>query len=254
MDNMKKFLGLFLALFTVFSLAGCNKGEEGKTEANDIMSYSEFMTAESGEEVRIEGFIAAKQGWWDGAVTCYLTTDVAGEGYFVYGLKCTEEENNSTFKIGTYVQIAAKKTIYAGQHEIMGADITEAKVVETTKKQATQPIDLNDKLDSLFDYQNSYFTLTLDVKAYSFKGDEEGKDDLYFTLTNGTKDVACCVEFYLTGANTEVYKTVMSLKDKIGTSVTVTGYLYWWSNDENPENVKANGANPHIISCVINEK
>ena len=246
---MKKVLGLFLALATALSLVGCN---ETKKEDN-VMSYSEFMAAESGDEVKVEGFIAAKQGWWEDAVTCYLTTDVAGEGYFVYGLKCTKEENDSTFKIGAYIQITAKKTIYAGEHEIEGKNITEAKAVETTKKQATTPIDLNSKLDSLFDYQNSYFTLTLDVKAYSFKG-EEGKDDLYLTLTNGTKDVACCVEFYLTGADTEVYKTVQSLKDKAGTSVTVTGYLYWWSDDENPDNVKANGANPHIITCVINEK
>ena len=248
---MKKFLGIMMALFACLSLGSCNK-EEAK-EDEGIMSYTEFMAAESGENVVIRGFIAAKQGFWNNSVSCYLTTDKAGEGYFVFGLPCTENENNSTYAIGNYIEIKATKTIYAGEHEIMGKDIIDVKQVETTKKQATTAIDLNDKLDTLFDYQNSYFTVTMNVKSVSYKGDK-GTDDIYLTLTKDDKDLNCCIETNLTAVSADVYMLAMSLEEKIGASVTVKGYLYWWSDSEDSDVVKANGANPHITEIVVNEK
>lgn len=240
---MKKLLGLFFALVLGVSLTSC--GEKLKP----AMTYSEFMAAEADAEVVVEGFIVDKQGWWDNKVTMYLATEVSGEGYFIYEFPCTEEENNTTYAIGEYVHIEATKTIYAGEHEIMGDNITKACVVETQKFASSTPVDVTKKLTALENYQNAYFTATLEVveftttdsdttvaenKAWGYKGSEVN-NDLYFTLSDGTNTLNCCVEVYLTGTNTDVYKAVQTLS--IGDKVIVEGYLYWW-----------NGANPHITS------
>lgn len=242
---MRKILTVLVGLFLAFSLASCNNGEKDK----EAMSYKEFMEAQEGDEVVVEGFIAAKQGWWNGKVTMYLITDVQGEGFFIYNFECTADENENVYTIGQYVHIEATKSIYAEEHEILGENVSLAKVTTTNKFIASSPINLTNKLDELENYQNSFFSMTLTVKkyetedpntgisstgAYGFKGDNPS-DDLYFTLTNGSVDIDCCIEVYLTGVESKVYNDVKNLV--VGASVTVQGYLYWY-----------NGANPHIIS------
>lgn len=245
-EIMKKILAVFCALFLMASLASCND-----SKVAPAMSYTEFMAAAQGDNVVVEGFIAAKQSWWDGKVTMYLVTDTAGEGFFIYEFRCTEEENNTIYAVNKFIRIEATKTIYAGEHEIMGDSITKVESPTTTKFMSTTPIDLTAKLDDLASYQNSFFTATLKVKeytapdintgvaeskAYGYKGDEP-TDDLYFTLTDGTKDLNCCIEAYLTSKNTDVYAAVQSLE--VGQTIIVQGYLYFWNN-----------ANPHITSVL----
>ena len=242
---MKRLLSLFFVLVLGFSLTGC--GEKLKP----AMTYSEFMAAEADAEVVVEGFIVDKQGWWDNKVTMYLATNVPGEGYFIYELPCTEEENNTIYAIGECIHIEATKTIYAGEHEIMGDNITKVCTLTTQNFASVTPIDVTDKLASVEQYQNAYFTATLEVveftttdsdttvsenKAWGYKGSEPN-NDLYFTLSDGTNTLNCCVEVYLTGTNTKVYEDAQKLT--IGDKVIVEGYLYWW-----------NGANPHITSII----
>lgn len=247
---MKKLLGVIAVLFGLFSLGSCSN----QSKLKQAMTYEQFMEAEAGDEVTIEGFIAAKQSWWNDQVTLYLLTETSGEGYFVYNMACTEDENNNVYKIGTYVHIeASAKTVFAGEHEIMGDDITKVEVIDAgDKTMNTTPIDVSNKLTSLEQYQNSYFKATLTVveyettdqnvvvdssNAFGYKGSTP-TDDLYFTISDGTTELACCVEAYLTGSETAVHQTVQTLS--VGDEVTVEGYLYWW-----------NGANPHITSIVI---
>ena len=46
-----------------------------------------------------------------------------------------------------------------------------------------------------------------------------------------------CVEFYLCGKDTDVYKAVEALQ--VGDVVDLVGFLYWY-----------NGANPHITAVT----
>ncbi len=80
------------------------------------------------------------------------------------------------------------------------------------------------------------------VEAYEESGaaladkDPEGKsDDLYFKVSKDGKTYDFCVEYYLCGKNTDVYKAVEGLK--VGDTVDMEGFLYWY-----------NGANPHITA------
>ena len=77
------------------------------------------------------------------------------------------------------------------------------------------------------------------VEKVSYKNDEPG-DDIYVTLSKDGASYEFCVEFYLTGTDTEVYTTVGELAE--GDVVDVEGYLYWYE-----------GMNPHITSIVAAE-
>lgn len=239
------FIGV-MGLSSVTTLTACDNGNQ--TEEDKVMTYSEFMAAEVGDDVLIEGFVAAKQSWWDNKATIYLVDEV-GTGYFVYNASCTEEEYN-TYTVGTYVSVKGVKGLYAEEHEVAEGGVVTVK--ETTKTMPTTAYDITSIIgnsDALEAHQNCYFTATLTVKDYDGNGaafafavsgatKDNPSGDLYFTLTDGTNDLACCVESYLTGTSTTVYQTVMNLE--VGKTVTVIGYLYWW-----------NGANPHITSISV---
>ncbi|MBQ8413919.1 MAG: hypothetical protein IJX58_01560, partial [Clostridia bacterium] len=75
------------------------------------------------------------------------------------------------------------------------------------------------------------------VKAISFKGGQPG-DDIYVTLTKDGAEYSFCVEVYLTGTDTEVYKAVEALKE--GDVIDVEGFLYWYD-----------GINPHITKITV---
>ena len=65
------------------------------------------------------------------------------------------------------------------------------------------------------------------VKGISFKNGEPG-DDIYVTLTKGGADYDFCVERYLTGPDSEVYKAVSALV--AGDVIDVEGFLYWYED------------------------
>lgn len=235
---MKKLFVFFGLLVGLFSLASC--GYE-----SPAMSYEEFMAAENGDDVIVEGYISARQSWWNGA-TLYLT-GAKGEGYFIYGYECTEDEYNSELVVGACLRVYGTKTIYAGEHEIMGENVDYEKsgIVDNAPKFNEKVLEIESvKTEDLEQYQNCLFTATLKVKgAASFKDDTNKTDDIYFTLVDEAGNTMdCCVEFYLVSAYESVRNVIVSEDFKDGASVTVTGYLYWW-----------NGANPHITSIVVNK-
>ncbi|MBR5361241.1 MAG: hypothetical protein IK123_10165, partial [Lachnospiraceae bacterium] len=77
-------------------------------------------------------------------------------------------------------------------------------------------------------------------KAFMYKYDDSGSqgDDLYFNVSVGGNTYTFTVESYLTGADTDVYKTVEGLK--IGDTVDMEGFLYWYE-----------GVNPHITKVTV---
>ena len=77
------------------------------------------------------------------------------------------------------------------------------------------------------------------VENISFKNDQPG-DDIYVTLSKDGVNYEFCVEFYLTGTETEVYQTVSALEQ--GDVVDVEGFLYWYE-----------GPNTHITAIAVAE-
>lgn len=62
--------------------------------------------------------------------------------------------------------------------------------------------------------------------AFSYKNPEAATDDLYFKVNVDGQVYTMCVESYLRGKDTDVYKTVESLN--IGDVVDIEGFLYWY--------------------------
>ncbi|MBQ4051097.1 MAG: hypothetical protein IJD13_05655, partial [Oscillospiraceae bacterium] len=63
-------------------------------------------------------------------------------------------------------------------------------------------------------------------------------DDIYVTVAKDGVSYSFCVEIYLTGEDTDVYKAVGELK--AGDVIDVTGFLYWYE-----------GVNTHITGVTL---
>ena len=77
----------------------------------------------------------------------------------------------------------------------------------------------------------------LTVKELSYK-DSEWDKDIYLKVSYNGTDYDFCVENYLCGPDTDVYKAVQALE--AGDVIDVEGFLYWY-----------NGVNTHITSISV---
>ena len=107
--------------------------------------------------------------------------------------------------------------------------------------------------DELIGHQNEFVTFTgLTVEPstdangneaaflYSWDGSGSQGDDLYFNVSVNGETYNFCVESYLCGADTDVYKAVEALQ--VGDVINAEGFLYWYE-----------GVNPHITSVTVAE-
>ena len=249
---MKKLIAMLMALVTVCCLFGCANTAAGNgtttaattaatteattTEATNeddvIMTYQEYMDAEMDSEVTVTCWVQATQSWWDGTITVYAQDEDGA--YFLYQMNCSEE-NAAKLVPGTLIKVTGTKGEWSGEIEIM--DATFAFVADADEYIA-KPVDLTAYLgtDKMINYQNQLASFTdLTVKSIAYKND--GGDDIYLTLTKDGKDYNFCVEVYLTGTESDVYKTVGSLAE--GDKVDVEGFVYWYE-----------GMNPHITAIT----
>jgi DNA/RNA endonuclease YhcR with UshA esterase domain len=242
---MKKFL---LALILCLVLVGCNTPKEEKSPA---MSYEEYIAAEMNSTVTIEAYIQAKQAWWKDKAVLYLQDNDGA--YFVYNLACTKEQYDNELANGNLIRVTGVKDHWAGEIEILGdqpgAEATW-ELVSTEKKiyEATNVNSLLGEDDLLVNKQNMLVSLTgLKVVAqadgtspFYYKWDNSGVqgDDVYVSFSNGTVTITCCVESYLCGQDTPVYKACESLK--VGDTVDIEGFLYWYE-----------GPQPHLTNVVV---
>ena len=224
---MKKIIVLAMAFVMVLGLASCGKDIHAKSEG--VMTYSEYAAAALEAEVVIEAFVQGKQSWWDNKGTFY-TQDADG-AYFLYEMPCTEEEYNQ-LTVGTKIKVTGYKTEWSGEVEIIDStfEILEGNWVA----EATDVTALLGK-DELINKQNMLVSFDdMTVVSIAYKNEEVG-NDIYVTVSKDAKPYSFCVERYLTGPDTDLYKAVGELK--AGDVVNVEGFLYWY-----------NGVNTHITA------
>ncbi len=239
---MKKFLALLLAAICCLSFVACDfaglediKGFLGMEEERDYLNYEEYMAAELDTEVVIEAYVQATQSWWDNKITVYLQ-DKDG-GYFVYEMTCSEEDAKKLTP-GTRIRVTGTKIEWSGEIEIAsGATFT---FVEGAEKYVAEPVDLTSILadeDELIKHQNELAIFKgLTIDSITYKNNEPG-DDIYVDVKLGDEKFSFCVERYLTGPETDVYKAFADLK--AGDTVDITGFVYWYA-----------GVNTHITEVV----
>ena len=228
---MKKLFAVMLAL--VLALSACAFAEEAA-----VMTYADYAAAAIDDAVTVEVYVQAHQSWWDNKVTVYAA-DPDG-AYFIYELACSEEDA-AKLEPGTKIKVTGYKSEWSGEVEITDATF---EFVEA-EPWVAEPVDVTDLLgkDELVDHQNqlvSFKGMTVEAydangAAFAYKNEADKTDDLYFKVSKDGQTYDFCVEFYLCGQDTEVYKAVEALN--VGDVVDLEGFLYWYE-----------GANPHITS------
>ncbi len=279
---MKKKLVMVLTAAMVLGLAGCGSGDttdaSAETEATEetaaaeeteaaeetaaeetaeeeaadgeVMTYEEYLAADTDSEVVVETYIQAKQGWWENegqGVASFYTQDEEG-GYFLYNMPCTEEDYNDVLTVGTKIKVTGYKAEWSGEVEIIDATYEVEDGTYTA-----EPVDVTDLIgtDEIADYMNRYVTFKgLTVAAstdadgkeaaflYNWDGSGTQGDDLYFNAAAGDASLTLTVESYLCGQDTDVYKAVEGLQ--VGDTIDVEGFLYWYE-----------GAQPHVTNVTV---
>lgn len=226
---MKKIFALVMVVVLAFAMVSCANTDK---KSKGVMTYADYDKAAIDDKVVIETYVQGKQSWWDNKGTFY-TQDKDG-GYFLYEMACTEEEYNK-LEVGTKIKVEGYKAEWAGEIEII-----EASFEIMDGKYAAKPVDLTKKLNDadLIKYQNmlaSFKGMTID--AIEYKNGEPG-DDIYVTVSKDGTSYSFCVEVYLTGTDSDVYKTVGELK--VGDVVDIEGFVYWYE-----------GINTHITAIKL---
>lgn len=254
---MKKLIAMLLALVLTLGLVACGNADtpatttaetteelpletpgettEEEVEFPAVMTYAEYVAAEKDAPITVECYVQATQNWWDDSIVIYAQ-DKDG-AYFSYGTACSEEDSKKLVP-GTKIQIQGFKTEWDGEVEIVDGTFTFVEGGDTYIAPAKDVTELIGK-DELIDSMNQFVTVKgAKIEKIAYKNDQAG-DDIYITTTVGETTLELCVEVYLTGTDSDVYKAVADLK--VGDKVDIEGFLYWY-----------NGANPHITKITKN--
>ncbi len=222
---MKKTLIMVLAALAALTLCfGIAAAEE-----TAVTTFADYQAAETETEVCVESYVQATQSWWDNKITVYLADEEGA--YFVYNMACSEEDAAKLVP-GQKIRVKGYKAEWEGEVEIIDAtfEFVEADPYIAEAKDVTAALGT----DELINYMNSLVVMTdMTVEAYddagaafAYKNPEEKTDDLYFKVSKDGKTYEFCVEFYLCGKDTDVYKAVEGWK--VGDVVDLTGFLYWY--------------------------
>ncbi len=240
---MKKILAMLLVVAMVLTFAGCVPGQPDNTDptqttapkfdpaakSEGTMTYAEYDAAAMETQVVVECYVQATQSWWDNKITVYAQ-DPDG-AYFLYEMACSEADAAKLVP-GAKIKVTGYKGAWAGEVEIMDATF---ELMEGTWK--AEPMDATALLgkDELIKHQNKLASFKgMTVEKIEFKNGEPG-DDIYVTVSKDGGSYDFCVERYLTGPETDVYKAVSALD--AGDVVDIEGFLYWYE-----------GVNTHITA------
>ena len=238
---MKKILSLVLVLALAMGVT-LALAEEEAAEV-ELMSHEEYALAEIEAPVYVETYVQATQSWWDGKITVYAQSEDGA--YFIYNMACSEEDAAKLIP-GAKIAVKGFKSEWSGEIEITDAtfEFIEADPFIAEAEDVTALLGT----DELIKHQNEFVSFKgMTVEAYdesgaafAYKNAENKTDDLYFKVSKDGQTYDFCVEFYLCGNDTEVYKAVEALQ--VGQVIDCEGFLYWY-----------NGANPHITAVTVAE-
>ena len=215
----------------------------------EVMTHEEYLAAAIDDQVCVETYVQATQSWWEDKITVYCQSPEGA--VFAYDMACSEEDAAKLVP-GTKIRITGYKAEWSGEVEIMDGTF---EFVEGGDTYIAEALDVTDLLgtDELIDHQNEFVTFTgLTVEPstdangneaaflYSWDGSGSQGDDLYFNVSVNGETYNFCVESYLCGADTDVYKAVEALQ--VGDVINAEGFLYWYE-----------GVNPHITSVTVAE-
>ena len=210
---------------------GDNTGNENPDKPDDkptgevkVMTYAEYVAANVDDKIIVDVYVQAHQSWWNDQITVYAA-DRDG-AYFLYNMACSEADS-AKLTPGTKIRVTGYKAVWEGEVEIVDATF---EVIEGADTYVAPAKDLTSVLgtDSLIDYQNQLGLFkSLTIKSISYKNGTPG-DDIYVTFTKDGADYSFCVEYYLTGSETDVYKAFETLV--AGDVVDVEGFVYWYEN------------------------
>ncbi len=206
-------------------------------------TYEQFLAAEMDSKIEnVVTYVQAKQGWWekDGQGCATIYTQNADGAYFLYEVNCSKEDYDKMVT-GTKIKVAGFKTAYAGELELTGVtyEIVEGdKYVAVAEDiSAVAEADIEKHMNKFIALKGMTVVASKDENdadvPFTYKSTQG--DDIYFKASVNGITYSFCVEAYLTGSDTDVYKAVEALK--IGDKIDVEAFLYWY-----------NGANPHVVS------
>ena len=217
--------------------------------AVEVMTHEEYLAAAIDDQVCVETYVQATQSWLEDKITVYCQSPEGA--VFAYDMACSEEDAAKLVP-GTKIRITGYKAEWSGEVEIMRGTF---EFVEGGDTYIAEALDVTDLLgtDELIDHQNEFVSFTgLTVEPstdangneaaflYSWDGSGSQGDDLYFNVSVNGETYNFCVESYLCGADTDVYKAVEALQ--VGDVINAEGFLYWYE-----------GVNPHITSVTAAE-
>ncbi|MCC8168008.1 MAG: hypothetical protein LIO37_01530 [Clostridiales bacterium] len=274
----KRVLSIFMAAVMAVAMAGCGtasgdseasdsqsesaESESAESEASeaedsedavdaegteaastDVMTYAEYIAADVDTQVTIDGYVQAKQSWWEDTATVYLQDEDGA--YFLYSMTCSQEDYDN-LTAGTKIKVTGYKSEWSGEVEIIDAtfEFEDGTYI-------AEALDVTDLLgtDELIDHQNEFVSFTgMTVEdsgdgaafLYSWDGSGSQGDDLYFNVSINGETYTFTVESYLCDSSTEVYQAVEALE--VGDVIDMEGFLYWYE-----------GVNPHITSVTVQE-
>ena len=258
---MKKLTSILLVLVMMLSIAACapttteNPGTSSSSTASTpssgntsgVMTHAEYLAAEKNAPVEIEAYVQATQSWYNGAIVIYAQDKTYG-GYFGYNIPCTEEQAAKLVP-GTKINIKGYKTFYKGMPEIDAKDavLTILEGEDTFVANAEIMTNLLGKQE-LVNRAGAYAAFQgLTVSKIEYRNGEPG-DDIYVDFTLDDKTYSFCVERYLTGPDTDVYKAFVDGDVKVGDVVNVYGFVYWYDADEDGQS--GDGINTHITKIT----
>lgn len=200
-----------------------------------LSSWKDYMAAEAGKAVVVEGYIAAVHSPAEGNKynTLYLH-DVNNEGgYYVYSMASKQDlVKDLGLKKGMLVSVTGTKDIYSGTHEIKDASVT---VLDTTVKDL-KPLDITATYKNATSLKDKTLTdklgMLVTIKGVEITDQDLSEKSMYLNfklagLTSYLRVYATDCPASVTDAGQE--KIIADHGKKAGYSADVTGVVVMYS-------------------------
>ncbi len=205
----------------------------------NVLSWDEYMAAEKGDTVLVEGIVVAMNAKSLGNSRNHLfLADASGKGgYYVYQMD--QDPVEAGVKVGMTVSVTGPIEPYSGMQEIKGGTFT---IVDETIKTVT-PVDITELVNAGTVNYAEYVGLAVTIKGVVIGAQDLEKDTsqyLYFDMADGTRSY---VRTYVTDFPTTLDAKTATAEnadkaaidklhaDHFGYTADVTGILILYSGN-----------------------